>query len=365
VTKEEGKRLLRVLTGRSEAEFRPGQWEAVERLVVQRGRALVVQRTGWGKSAVYFLATRLLRQQGAGPTLLISPLLALMRDQIKMAERAGIRAATSNSTNSEEEWEDVEKRVAADEVDLLLVSPEWLQNKRFRANVLPQLLRRVGLLVVDEAHCISEWGHDFRPEYRRIGRILDRLPSTVPVLCTTATAPNRVVEDVVQQLGAALVVQRGPLDRESLALSVVHVPAQAQRLAWLAQVVPRLPGSGIVYCLTVADADRVAGWLRSQGIDAAPYSGPMDNAVRVELEDRLLRNDLKVLVATSALGMGFEQAGPAVRHPLPGPAVGRRLLPAGRPGGTSPGAGARHPAGRGRGRRDPGLLHLHRLSRRG
>ena len=305
-SRDQASEILRTLTGRKEAAFRPGQWEAVERLVVGRGRVLVVQRTGWGKSAVYFLATRLLRDLGAGPTLLISPLLALMRDQIKMAERAGIRAETINSANTEE-WERIERAVKGDEVDILLVSPERLQNARFQDEVLQALLRRVGLLVVDEAHCISDWGHDFRPDYRRISRVLQLLPRTVPVLCTTATANNRVVDDVADQLGAELEIQRGPLDRESLALSVVDLPEQSQRLAWLAQVVPKLEGSGIVYCLTVADAKQVAGWLQAQGIDAEAYYGEADAVERVVLEERLRDNDLKVLVATSALGMGFDK----------------------------------------------------------
>ena len=321
-TKDDAEAMLRVLTGRPDAAFRPGQWEAVSRLVEGRGRVLVVQRTGWGKSAVYFLATRLLRDQGAGPTLLISPLLALMRDQIKMAERAGVRAATINSANTEE-WDRIEAAVGADEVDLLLVSPERLNNPRFQRDVLPSLAKRVGLLVVDEAHCISDWGHDFRPDYRRISRVLGLLPQSVPVLCTTATANDRVAADVADQLGGSPDVLRGPLDRESLMLSVVHLPEQAQRLAWLAQVVGDLPGSGIVYCLTVADTDRVAAWLRRQGIAAEAYSGETDNAAREALEDRLLANDVKVLVATSALGMGFDKPDLAfvVHFQMPGSAI--------------------------------------------
>jgi ATP-dependent DNA helicase RecQ len=298
--------MLRVLTGRADSTFRPGQWEAVSRLVGDRGRVLVVQRTGWGKSAVYFLATLLLRALGAGPTLLISPLLSLMRDQVKMAERTGVRAAAIHSENKEE-WDAVEKAIAVDEVDLLLISPERLQNSRFQADVLPLLVKRVGLLVVDEAHCISDWGHDFRPDYRRISRIVRLLPRSVPILCTTATANDRVIADVTEQLGQGLEVLRGPLERESLALSVVELPEQAQRLAWMAQTIPTLAGSGIVYCLTVADAGRVAGWLRSQGIEAVAYTGQSDGAERVQIEDRLLRNEIKVAVATSALGMGFDK----------------------------------------------------------
>jgi ATP-dependent DNA helicase RecQ len=299
-------RLLQHLTADPDAQFRDGQWEAIEALVERRGRALVVQRTGWGKSAVYFIATRLLRDRGAGPTVLISPLLALMRNQILMAERAGVRARTINSGNREE-WDAIESEIRANTVDLLLISPERLNNVRFREEMLGELVRTVGLLVVDEAHCISDWGHDFRPDYRRIGRILQSLPRGVPLLCTTATANDRVVADIREQLGEDLEIIRGTLDRESLALAVVDLPEQSRRLAWLATVIPEFAGSGIVYCLTVADTERVADWLRTCGIDARAYSGATEPDVRLELEDALLANSIKVLVATSALGMGFDK----------------------------------------------------------
>lgn len=305
-TREQAEVLLRRLTGDPAATFREGQWEAVERLVVGRGRVLVVQRTGWGKSAVYFVATRLLRDAGAGPTILISPLLALMRNQIEMAERAGVHAATINSGNRDE-WEAVEKRVAAGEVDILLIAPERLNNPRFRREVLPDLVSRVGLVVVDEVHCISDWGHDFRPDYRRISRLLALLPHGVPVLGTTATANDRVVSDVLGQLGDSLEIIRGPLDRESLRLGAIELPSPPARLAWLAHWIPRLPGSGIVYCLTVADAERVAGWLRTRGVDAVAYSGDSEHDHRLDVEQALLSNEVKVVVATSALGMGFDK----------------------------------------------------------
>jgi ATP-dependent DNA helicase RecQ len=314
--------LLTRLTGRADSGFRPGQREAIEALVEQRRRVLVVQRTGWGKSAVYFLATRLLREAGAGPTVLVSPLLALMRNQIEMAERAGVRAVTINSENRDD-WEEIEGRVRRREVDLLLISPERLNNVRVRRDVLPQLIAEVGLLVVDEAHCISDWGHDFRPDYRRLARVIDALPADVPVLCTTATANDRVVADVVAQLGDDLTVIRGPLDRESLALSVVDLPQPATRLAWLVEHIPAFPGSGIVYCLTVADAERVAAWLQRHGISALAYSGDSENDARIEVEQALLANTVKVVVATAALGMGFDKPdlGFVVHYQSPGSSI--------------------------------------------
>jgi ATP-dependent DNA helicase RecQ len=290
----------------SDATFRPGQLEAIDAVARDRGRVLLVQRTGWGKSAVYFIATRLLREQGDGPTLLVSPLLALMRNQIEMAGRIGVRAETINSTNPEE-FEPIAERLASDEIDLLLVSPERFANERFRDRMLSLIARTVGMLVVDEAHCISDWGHDFRPDYRRIVRVLEALPADVPVLCTTATANDRVIADITDQLGASLLTLRGPLDRESLALAVADVPSQAERMAWLAETLPGLEGSGIVYVLTIADGERVAAFLRRRGIEAEAYSGATDNDDRVRLEQALLANEVKALVATSALGMGFDK----------------------------------------------------------
>ena len=298
--------LLRRLTGDPVAEFRSDQLEAILALAGERRRVLLVQRTGWGKSAVYFIATRLLRDRGLGPTLLVSPLLALMRNQIEAAERLGVRALTINSSNRDE-WGEVTGRIEADEVDVLLISPERLANQQFRNEVLPVIGRRSGLLVIDEAHCISDWGHDFRPDYRRLVRVLDLLPAGVPVLCCTATANDRVVADVTAQLGADFAPVRGTLARSGLRLHALDKPSQAERLVWLAAVIAELPGTGIIYCLTVADTDRVAGWLQSNGIAAEAYSGESDDEHRRAVEQRLLSNDVKVVVATSALGMGFDK----------------------------------------------------------
>jgi ATP-dependent DNA helicase RecQ len=319
-TQERCEALLRQALGEN-ARFREGQLEAIVAAVDERSRVLVVQRTGWGKSLVYFLATRILRDRGSGPTLLISPLLSLMRDQLLMAGRLGVRARTINSANVEE-WDEIDRALRANEVDLLLVSPERLGNERFRARTLG-LVESVGLFVVDEAHCISDWGHDFRPDYRRIGRLIQQLPPGVPLLATTATANNRVIADIGEQLGEDLVSIRGPLTRESLRLQVIELPGQAERLAWLAQNLPTFAGSGIVYCLTVADCQRVADWLASRGISVAPYYGDLDSDRRLELEDRLRGNEVKALVATVALGMGFDKPdlGFVVHFQRPGSAI--------------------------------------------
>jgi ATP-dependent DNA helicase RecQ len=298
---------LRRLTGRPDAEFRDGQRESIGALVDDRGRVLVVQRTGWGKSAVYFLTTHLLREQGAGPTLLISPLLALMRNQIDAARRLGLRCETINSASNTTIAE-LERQLRADEVDLLLISPERLANPEFGNKIMPIVGARPGLIVIDEVHCISDWGHDFRPDYRRIGRIVDRLAgSSVPILGCTATANDRVVNDVADQLGAELTTFRGPLRREGLALSTIRLDRQAERLAWLAETLPELEGSGIVYCLTVRDVRNVAAWLTSQGLEVEAYFGSLDNESRIEAERKLQTNEIKALVATTALGMGYDK----------------------------------------------------------
>lgn len=296
--------LLRQGSGQPTALFRDGQQEAIQHVVEGRGRLLVVQRTGWGKSFVYFIATKLLRHAGLGPALLVSPLLSLMRNQLAAAARMGLHAATINSDNPDE-WDDVEARIAAGSVDVLLISPERLANERFVANVLGPIAGQLSLLVVDEAHCISDWGHDFRPHYRRLERIVRNLPSNVMLLATTATANQRVMNDLNVVLGPNLAVSRGPLHRPSLTLQTLQLPSPAERLAWLAQTIPHLPGSGIIYVLTHRDADLVSAWLASRGISAPTYTGA--SADREELEQALLDNRVKALVATNALGMGFDK----------------------------------------------------------
>ncbi len=295
--------LLRTAVGSPTANFRPDQWEAIDR-ILKRERLLVVERTGWGKSSVYFLATRLLRDKGMGCTLLVSPLLSLMRNQLESARRIGLRAETINSANVYE-WRRVQDDLRRDRVDILLISPERLADEDFLIEDLLPIAARVGLFVVDEAHCISDWGHDFRPDYRRIIRVLRALPPNVPVLATTATANDRVVADLQEQLGPDLTTMRGPLVRESLNLGNIVLPEKAARMAWLAHHVPQMPGSGIIYTLTKKDAENLASWLQSCRINVMPYHAKSED--RERLEELLLRNEVKALVATVALGMGFDK----------------------------------------------------------
>ncbi len=306
VSRAEAQALLRAAMANPDADFRSGQWEAIDHIVNQRGKVLCIQRTGWGKSMVYFVATKLMRGGGHGVTLIVSPLLSLIRNQIEAANRLNLNALSINSTNKNQ-WPAIRRELLADRVDLLLIAPERLANDEFVANVLQPIAARIGMLVIDEAHCISDWGHDFRPDYRRIGQILERLPNNISVLATTATANRRVEADVTAQMRDNVQIQRGPLMRDSLALQVIRMPSAADRLAWLADRIPAMPGSGIVYTLTVRDAERVAAWLQQNGVDAYAYYSDMDDVELQRLEQALLANEVKCLVATTALSMGYDK----------------------------------------------------------
>ena len=288
------------------AEFREGQLEAILS-VLEGKRTLVVQKTGWGKSLVYFLATKVLRSQGKGATVVISPLLALMNNQIDSAMFFGLSAATINSNNIEE-WDEIVEKVLDNKIDVLIISPERLSNEVFMTKVMNVISRSLGMFVVDEAHCISDWGHDFRPDYRRILNIIKYLPSNVPLLATTATANDRVVEDIKKQLGSNITVSRGTLTRDSLAIQVIHMSSKEERLAWLSDHLNELPGVGIIYCLTVSDCSLVSGWLNSRNIVAHEYTGKMDANNRNEIQQLFMLNKMKVLVATVAFGMGIDKS---------------------------------------------------------
>lgn len=313
--------LLRIGSGRADATFRDGQEDAIRHIVEGKGRLLVVQKTGWGKSFVYFIATKLLREAGAGPALLISPLLALMRNQIAAAERMGVRAATINSDN-QDEWKSVEAKLRRNEVDILLIAPEKLGNDWFNTEVLADIAGQISLMVIDEAHCISDWGHDFRPHYRLLERIARTLPANLRLLATTATANDRVMEDLVAVLGPNMKVLRGDLNRGSLTLQTMRLPSQAVRLAWIAQQLSSLPGHGIIYALTIRDANQLADWLKAQGFAVEAYTGKTGDR-REELEQALQENKVKALVATTALGMGYDKPDLAfvIHFQMPGSVV--------------------------------------------
>ncbi len=300
--------VITAIAGES-ARLRADQETAVAALCEASARVLVVQATGWGKSAVYWAATAIRRAEGAGPTLVVSPLLSLMRDQVAAASRAGLRAATLNSNNIDE-WSSIEHDLRSGAIDVLLVSPERLANPGFGRRVLDGLAGQVGLLVIDEAHAVSDWGHDFRPDYRRVSDVLQQLNPKTPVLATTATANSRVTDDVAHQLGESTLVLRGPLARSSLQLAVVDALSPLDRFAWVVDHLPKLPGSGIVYTLTVSDAQRLAAAIQEvhgRDVPVAAYTGGLDAGERERLEDALRANELKALVATSALGMGYDK----------------------------------------------------------
>lgn len=313
--------LLRIGSGRADATFRDGQENAIRHIVEGKGRLLVVQKTGWGKSFVYFVATKLMREGGNGPALLISPLLALMRNQIAAAEQMGVRAATINSDNPDD-WTHVEAKLSHGEIDILLISPERLANERFRTQVLAGIAAQISILIIDEAHCISDWGHDFRPHYRLLERIVKTLPPNLRLLATTATANNRVMEDLASVLGPKLKISRGDLNRTTLSLQTIRLPSQAKRLAWLAEQLETLQGHGIIYTLTVRDANQVAEWLKTRGFNVEAYTGETGDR-REALEQALLNNDVKALVATTALGMGYDKPDLAfvIHYQMPGSVV--------------------------------------------
>lgn len=313
--------LLRIGCGQADASFRDGQEDAIRYVVEGRGRLLVVQKTGWGKSFVYFIATKLLRETGKGPALLISPLLALMRNQIAAAKRMGVQAETLNSENSDD-WPRVIERIHRGEIDILLFHPKQLVSPRFQSQILAPISDRVSLLVIDEAHCVSDWGHDFVPEYRVIQRTVARLPRNLRLLATTATANNRVMEDLAAVLGPELAISRGDLNRATLSLQTIRLPSQAERLAWLAEQLATLQGHGIIYTLTVRDANQVADWLKTKGFNVESYTGETGDR-REALEQALISNEVKALVATTALGMGYDKPDLAfvIHYQMPGSVV--------------------------------------------
>lgn len=313
--------LLQIGSGRKDAKFRENQEDAIRYVVEGQGRLLVVQKTGWGKSFVYFIATKLLREAGKGPVLLISPLLALMRNQVAAAKRMGVRAATIHSKNKHE-WPAIEAQLCRNEIDILLISPERLAKEDFLSNVLDPIAGQVSMLVIDETHCISDWGHDFRPDYRLLERIVKTLPPNLRLLATTATANNRVMADLIAVLGPNMKVMRGDLNRPSLSLQTIRLPSQAERLAWLAKQLAVLPGHGIIYTLTVRDAHQVADWLKAQGFNVKAYTGKTEED-REQLEQALLNNQVKALVATTALGMGYDKPDLAfvIHYQMPGSVV--------------------------------------------
>jgi len=299
--------LLQRLTGNEDAEFHDDQWESIDALVNRRKQILVVQRTGWGKSAVYFIATKIRREQGYGPTLIISPLIALIRNQIEAASALDLRVVSINSSMTKQERSEAKSEILNGLVDAIIITPEQLAPSEFSENILNKITSDIGMIVVDEAHCISDWGHDFRPDYKRISRLLQNLPDNMPVIATTATANDRVVNDIEEQLGNRLQIIRGPLIRDTLQLQNLDIPNVSERLAWLVGNVPRIRGTGIIYTKTVRDCDVVAGFLRENGINAHAYHSSVDSSLREPLELDLIYSNIKVLVATSALGMGFDK----------------------------------------------------------
>lgn len=308
--KEYCQNLLQEMVG-IDAKFHDGQWEAIDSALNNK-RTLVVQRTGWGKSVVYFIASKILNETRGGVTILISPLLSLMRNQIEAAKKIGVRAVTINSEN-EKNWSEIETILTNSLCDIILIAPERLANKDFMNRVIPAIKGGPNMIVIDEAHCISDWGHDFRPNYSKIVNVLQTLPPNIPVIATTATANDRVVEDIKRQLGNNIALVKGPLMRESLNIQVIKLKTQARRMAWILENINKIHGSGIIYCSTTRDCNILAEWLQTNGVNALPYHGKLSSNndekrfLREERERLLIENNVKVLVSTVALGMGFDK----------------------------------------------------------
>lgn len=296
--------IIKELYGK-DASFREGQYEAIEATMTQK-RTLVVQRTGWGKSLVYFVCTKLMREQRRGVTMVVSPLLVLMQNQIEAAEKMGLKCDVLNSAVKDRR-DDILSSLENNDLDLILVTPETL----FAEDVQKRLRNiRIGLFVIDEAHCISDWGHDFRLEYGNLRKIVQQLPANVPILATTATANDRVIADLQNQLGDKVYVSRGPLTRDSLYIQVLNKPDKIERYAWILENVPKLEGSGIIYCLTQRDCDYLAEFLKKNKISAAAYysrDGEDGEKLNHEIEEKFRTNKLKVIVATIKLGMGYDK----------------------------------------------------------
>lgn len=294
--------ILKCLYGPT-AEFRDGQYEAIEATLTNK-RSLVVQRTGWGKSLVYFICTKILRERKAGVTLVISPLLALMDNQIEAAQKVNLKCDVLNSTVKERKSEIIQNLVDGT-LDLVLITPETLFTADIKNKIVDGEIK-IGLMVIDEAHCISDWGHDFRLKYMRLKNVIQYLPANVPLLATTATANDRVVNDLKKQLGGDVFVSRGPLSRESLSIQILNIQNKIDRYAWILENINKLPGSGIIYCLTQRDCDYLSNFLNEKGICAVPYYSS-DN---IDATTNLLafsKNEVKVIVSTIKLGMGYDK----------------------------------------------------------
>ena len=280
--------------------FHRGQHTIIEQLVQGR-RILAIQQTGWGKSLCYQMASLYYPYL----TIVFSPLKALMRDQCQRCNDVyDIPSAIVSSDFSEAENDATLRQAVEGEIKVLYIAPERLSNIVWQ-NYISQM--RISMIVIDEAHCISTWGHDFRPDYRRIVRLLDAIPKSTAVLALTATANKRVEVDILQQMGVGVQVLRGSMLRSNLHLHVIHVKGDQEKLSYLAEILPYTLGTGIIYTATRPDTEIVAAFLQCQGLAAEYYHAGRDNDVRQEIEQKLMANHYKVVCSTNALGMGIDK----------------------------------------------------------
>jgi ATP-dependent DNA helicase RecQ len=239
-----------------------------------------------------------------GVTIVFSPLIALMRDQVRSLRNKGIRAAAINSNQDEEENVAIIEKAQANQLDILYIAPERMENAEW---ISASFEMKIAMVVIDEAHCISIWGQSFRPNYRRIVNLVRLLPKSFPVLATTATATPRVEADIIEQVGSDLIPIRGKLLRSNIRLSVVHVQSEDEKFFWLAENLPKLRKTGIIYTGTQASTDIYSNWLQYLGFNSAAYNGRLDAETRMRIESDFIGNKYDCVVSTNALGMGIDK----------------------------------------------------------
>jgi len=281
-------------------QFYDEQWKTID-LLFKGARVLLIEKTGFGKSLCFqFPAT-----QFPGLTVIFSPLIALMRDQVKGLNKKGIKAKFINSEQTPEENSQTIQEAISGKLKILYIAPERQENQEWI-----EATRRMNLsmIVIDEAHTISVWGHDFRPAFRRIINLVKLLPQNLPVLATTATATKRVQEDIEKQISGNIQTIRGELIRENFRLYVIKVNSEDDKLLWLAENLPVLEGNGIIYTGTRVNTEIYSRWFEFLNIKTTEYNAGLDSDSRKEIENGLMNNKWKAVISTNALGMGIDKS---------------------------------------------------------
>ncbi|WP_294966078.1 RecQ family ATP-dependent DNA helicase [Sulfurimonas sp.] len=280
--------------------FFDDQWKTIDR-VLQKKRVLLIEKTGFGKSLTFqFPAT-----QFDGLTIIFFFFFALMRDQIKSLDEKGIKADLINSQETNERNDLIIEKAINNELKILYITPERLASASWQ-NAVSKM--NISFIVIDEAHCISTWGHEFRPDFRRIIKLMQVLPSNIPVLATTATATLSVSEDIKEQIGNNIEIIRGDLLRENLKLNVIHVENEEDKMAWMLSYLKNVSGNGLVYTGTTINTEIYSKWLESEKLNTIFYHGKMDGDIKKGIEKEWMNDKYKAVIATNALGMGIDKS---------------------------------------------------------